>query len=112
MATSVRSKSSSGKSKRPAAMKRGPFAPGVLKQAREVARRYGYVVRYDPDDEAYAARVIELPLVVGFGDTGDEATREAQLLAVTTVAYAIEQGQEPPAPGAESPRTEQVNFRL
>jgi predicted HicB family RNase H-like nuclease len=108
MATSVTSKNFSGKHK----LRDRPFSAAVRSQARRIAARFGVVVRYEPDTEAYAARAIEMPLVAGFADTPQEATREALSLAETTVAYMIEQGEEPPPPGSESPRTEQVNVRV
>src|SRR5688572_33491903 len=111
MATSVTSKKSSAK-RDALPVPRGRFAPAVLARAKALAGRYGMVVRFDRADGAYAARVIELPLVVGFGNSPQAAAREALALAVTTVAFAIEEGRQPPAPGLDEPRTEQINFRL
>jgi predicted RNase H-like HicB family nuclease len=108
MATYGTSRKSS--EKRSAARRR--FAADVLRQARHVVDRYAFVVRLESDEDGHAARPVELPSVVGFGETAEEAVREAKALALTTVAYLLEQGQPVPPPGAESMRTEQVNFRV
>jgi hypothetical protein len=55
MATSARSKRSS------ANVKRTAFAPAVLGRARAIAPRYSYLVRFESEDEGFAARPIELP---------------------------------------------------
>lgn len=110
MATIARSKSSSAKSK-PDVQSR-PFAKEVLAKATAIVSRYAYVSRYETDDECYSATPVEMPLVTGYGETAAAAIKDATELATSNAAYALEQGKEPPPPGAEPVRTEQLNFRI
>ena len=88
----------------------GPFAPGIIAQAKRIVQQYDIVLRYE-DGEWYG-HALEYPEAMGDGKTAEKAvaaTRKALMAAVCTM---LESGQAPPAPARNSLRTEQVNVRL
>lgn len=87
-----------------------PFAPAVLKRAREIADSYQIILHFE--DGEYYGRGLELPNAMNDGRTPDECVRNTRNILTTTVAYMLEAGQTPPAPASEGKRTEQVNIRL
>ena len=88
-----------------------PFAPIVLKQARELANQYRLIL--EPNDElGFMGTSIEMPLVFGDGKTPDACVRQTREALVSAIATMIEKGEAPPAPSSEELRTEQVNIRL
>lgn len=107
---SKRSKSSSTKSRSKLPLDR-PFAPSVLRQARELAYQYRLILE-PSDDLGFMGTSIEMPLVLGDGKTPDACVRETREALVSAIATMIENGEAPPAPSSEELRTEQVNIRL
>jgi predicted RNase H-like HicB family nuclease len=84
---STRAKSS----KRSKAIDR-PFAPQILKRAKETATRYRIVVGME--DEEFFGRCLELPLVMGHGRTADKCVKNVRKALVATIAYMFEEGVE------------------
>ena len=80
----------------------------------ERARDYPILVQWSPEDRRYVAEVVDLPEVVGYGHTSDEATADAvTALAIALQTY-VERGWTPPAPQTRqstSPRAS-GQFRL
>jgi predicted RNase H-like HicB family nuclease len=102
--------STSGKSaKRSKAIDR-PFNPRVLKQAREIARRYQIVLQVE--ENGYLGRCLELPLVMGDGKTADECIANVRDAVIATVAFMLEDNNRPPTPAADQTRSVQLNIRL
>ena len=106
---SVKSKNTSAKTKRKAAIDR-PFAPDVLARATKVASRYQIVLWFA--DGEYYGRGVELPGVLGDGKTPDACMAHVRQGLIATIATMIELGESPPPPASEGARTEQVNIRF
>ena len=85
-----------------------PFAPAVLKRAREIVQHYRIVLEHDESGE-WVGGTIEIPTAFGGGKTPAECVRDTFDAVVGVVAHMLEQGQLPPE---SSSRTEQVNIRL
>ncbi len=103
MPTSVKSKSSSKAIER-------PFAPTILRRAKEIVS--GYQIILHVEDGLYFGRGLELPTAMNHGKTPDECVRATRDVLTTAVAYMLESGQTPPAAASENKRTEQINIRL
>ncbi len=88
-----------------------PFDPRDLRRAREIATTYRLVIERS-DEGNYLCSSIEMPLVMGVGETVDEAVRECIELHVTAIASMLERGERPPAAASEGKRDQQVNIRL
>lgn len=107
---SKRSKSSSTRTRSKSALDR-PFAPGVLKRAKDLAVKYRLIL--EPNHElGFMGTSIEMPLVFGDGKTPDACVKETREALVSAIATMLENGEAPPAPSSEELRTEQVNIRL
>lgn len=106
MSTSATQKKSSQNNK---AIDR-PFAPAILRRARELAAKYRLLIEKSPD--GYTAQVFEMTNILGFGTTLNKCEKETRELLTTALAFMIENGDEPPAPSTDEKRTEQVNIRL
>ena len=104
MSTSVKSKNSS-----PKRVDR-PFAPAVLRAAREIADSYQIILHFE--DGEYYGRGLEMPHVMNDGRTPDECVRKTRDILTTAIAQMLETGQTPPSPAMENKRSEQVNIRL
>ncbi len=90
-----------------------PFAPKVLAEARKIVEGYRFLVSRDEEGgDGYAGTTVEFPEIVGFADTVDACCRETFELLISTIAYMLEQGQQPPAPASARKRDQQVNIRL
>lgn len=74
-----------------------PFGPAILAQARSVAGKYRMTIWYDEEAGEYYARGVELPLLMGDGETPDECVENTREVFVTALAVLLEQGQKPPA---------------
>lgn len=88
-----------------------PFDPSILAEAEALAGQYRLVIESDPDGGGFAATVLELPNVFGWGQTVDECVTETRELLESTLAVMLEDGVAPPDPSAAR-RSEQVNIRL
>jgi predicted RNase H-like HicB family nuclease len=88
-----------------------PFAPEIVRRARGLVPLYQVIVRWDPEDECFAGRCIELPNAVGFADTESECAAEVRGNADALVSVMLERGEVPPLAG-EPERTNQINVRL
>jgi len=88
-----------------------PFAPEILRRAREIAEQYTIILQPDPD-LGYFGRGLEFPYAMDDGKTPDECVRKTREAFVAAVATMLEKGQIPPAPAVEQRRDEQVNIRL
>jgi predicted RNase H-like HicB family nuclease len=86
------------------------FDPKDLKRASEIAKRYSSVLTFD--DGSFAMRCIEMPTVVAFGDTPEEAMADYHGCLELALVYKIEEGEEIPLPTNDDQRTQQVNIRL
>lgn len=99
------------KRKRPSeAYLRRPFAPGIMKKAKEIAREYQIVVRFV--DGEYYGEGLELPGAMGDGKTPGQCVKNTREALAISVACMLEDGLIPPLPLAEQTRDEQVNIRL
>ena len=87
-----------------------PFAPAVLKRARESAQSYAIILWQE--EGQYLGTSIELPNCLGVGGNPEECVRETREIMVSALATDIERGMEPPPPAAANRRTEQINVRL
>ena len=57
-----------------------------------------FTVEYEQEDDGrWLAEVIELPGVLAYGETSDEAIAKAQALALRVLADRLEQGESAPA---------------
>ena len=109
MSTTVKSKSSSKKKAADKSIDR-PFAPEILRKAKELSDGYQIILHFE--DGRYFGRGLELPGAMEEGKTPDECVRKTRDILTTAVAYLLETGQTPPAPASEGKRTEQINIRL
>jgi hypothetical protein len=73
-----------------------PFDPAVLRRARQMAEAYQIVLRVENGE--YVGRAVELPTAMGIGRSPNACVRATRAILVTTVAYMLESGQEPPVP--------------
>lgn len=91
---------------------RRPFHPGVLKRARELARRYQIIVWQE--DDRWFGRGLEMPFTFGDGPNAQQAIADCREGLITTVASMLEQGEVPPpaATRTASSRNQQVTVRL
>ena len=103
-------RSTSGKSKENWAKIERPFAPEILKRARQLAERYRFVIHQENGE--YYGQALELPNAINDGKTPSECLENTIGIVVTTLAVMLEQGQIPPLPSSEERRDEQVNVRL
>jgi predicted RNase H-like HicB family nuclease len=88
-----------------------PFAAAVLRQAKDLARKYRLI--HEPNEDlGFMGTSIEMPLVFGDGRTPDACVHETREALVSAIATMLENGETPPAPSSEDLRTEQVNIRL
>ena len=106
MGMSARSKSS-----RKAKAVDRPFAPEIERRAGESAPLYQVIVRWDPENECFAGRRIELPNAVGFAETEAECAAEVRGNADALVCVMLERGEVPPL-AREPERTNQINVRF
>jgi predicted RNase H-like HicB family nuclease len=98
-----KSKNSSGKIDR-------PLDPALLDRAREIARHYRIVIRFEEGD--YYGESLELPGVMNDGKTPSECVENTIDILTTAIATMLERGQIPPLPASDERRDEQVNVRL
>src|SRR6476646_7068903 len=87
-----------------------PFAPAILKRARQIVEHYQVVLGYD--DGEYYGRGLELPGAMDDGKTADECVAKTREAMVSLFAYMLEEGTTPPPPASKGRRTEQVNVQL
>lgn len=88
-----------------------PFEKSIIAEAESLAVQYRLVIEQAAEDGGYAATVLEMPNVFGWGETVDGCVAETRELLVTTLAVMLEDGVVPPDPTAAR-RSEQVNVRL
>jgi predicted RNase H-like HicB family nuclease len=89
-----------------------PFAPDILRRAKELAGKFQIVVRFDEEEGEYYGRGLELPNALGDGATPDACVTSTREAMVALIAFMLERGERPPSPSGEAGRTEQVNIRL
>jgi predicted RNase H-like HicB family nuclease len=87
-----------------------PFAPEILRKARQIAESY-QIILHEEDGEFYG-RAVEMPHVMNDGATPDRCVAATRDILTTAVAYLLETGQVPPPPAGEKKRTEQINIRV
>ena len=98
--------SSKPKTKRSSRRVDRPFAPAILKQARQIAGRYRIVL--EPSEElGFIGRALELPTGFAHGATPDECVEATRKGVTAAVATMLEAGRRPPAPASRrgGPRT-------
>lgn len=88
-----------------------PVPPDIMRQAIAFADQYRFVFQLEPDG-GYIGHPLEMPLVLGSGDTIDACYRDTMEAATMAVAAVLERGEQPPAPSREGKRDQQVNIRL
>lgn len=111
MATSARSRNASAYRKNRRERLDRPFAPGVLKRAKEIVARYQVIVGLEEDGE-YFGRGLELPFAMGSGKTPTACVESTRGSMVALVAYMIESGEKPPIPASAQTRLVQLNVRV
>mgnify|MGYP006422026047 CR=1 FL=1 len=110
----------SSKSKKPsrkpggndAALTNRPFSDDLWRRAGQIADRYQFLVKHDPDEPYFYAFGVEARGAMSGGESITECEaniREAMTLWVATM---LEQGKNPPPPAADEKRTAQLNVRL
>jgi predicted RNase H-like HicB family nuclease len=87
-----------------------PFAPALLARARKIVAGYQVLLWFEDGD--WYGRGLELPTVLNDGKSPGKCVQNVQDAMVTTVAWMLEAGKQPPAPASQNLRTEQVNVRL
>ena len=100
----------SAKLKKPSRRLDDPFAPGILRRAKEIAGSYQIIIQ--AEDGEYYGRGFEMPYVMNHGKTPDECVKETREALTAAVAYLLESGKVPPPPASEQNRSEQINIRL
>jgi predicted RNase H-like HicB family nuclease len=102
---------SAGKRTQGAALDR-PFDRELLRRARQIASRYGFLVQPHPE-VGYLARGLEMPNVFADGRTVEECVRGIREALIVATATLLEMDETPPSPaGGQQERREQVNIRL
>lgn len=87
------------------------FAAANLRKAKEIASGYRFVFEPEPG-VGYLGRTVELPYVMGDGESVEACVAETIEATVAAVATLLEQGERPPSPAGEAKRDRQVNIRL
>ena len=87
-----------------------PFGKEVWNQAKQLADSYQLVMFHEED--YWHGHGMELPLVMGGGNTPDECAKDTLEALTAAVATMLERGEVPPIAATEGKRTEQVNVRL
>lgn len=87
-----------------------PFADELWQRAAAVAEGYQVILSCDAGE--WHGRGLELPHVFGEGKTASEAAANTIEGMSAAVAYLLETGQQPPAAGSESSRTEEIKVRM
>src|SRR3989442_12616887 len=80
-----------------------PFAPGILRRAREIVDGYQIVVRVE--DGAFIGRGLEYPECIGIGSTAAAAVDHTRAAVGLGHAGLLERGRTPPPPSSEGART-------
>ncbi len=88
-----------------------PFDPGILEKAREIADKYRIVLEPHPDC-GYTGTSLEMPGVMGDGQTADACVKHVREGLVVGVAYLLESGKTPPVPADEQIRNKQINISV
>lgn len=112
MATSNASRNASASTSRQKARIDRPFAPAIVRRAKEIAAGYEVVIRFDREDGEYYGRGLELPNALGDGETPAlclDATMESM---VAVVAFMLERGELPPPPASDQTKLVQLNVRI
>lgn len=86
------------------------FAPEVWQTAQQAAAEYQIILSSDAGE--WYGRGLELPHVLGGGESPDECIADTRAALAAAVAYLLEQGRVPPAPARAGRRSQQVNVRL
>ena len=87
-----------------------PLDPKHLERGRTLAARYQAVIWLENGE--YYGRGLELPWTFEDGKTADECFAKLRDAMAETVAFMLDNGQNPPAPVGEARRTAQVNIRI
>lgn len=87
-----------------------PFDPRILAKAESIANQYKVVLEFE--DGCWFGHGLEMPGVVGDGNTIQAAAADAREALITVVAYMLEEGQTPPRPARRGRRSVRVNVRL
>jgi predicted RNase H-like HicB family nuclease len=88
-----------------------PFGRAILHEAREIAEHYRIVL--EPDAECgFVGTSLEMPGVMGDGETPDACVRHVREGLVVGVAYLLESGKAPPLPADKQIRNRQINIRV
>ena len=58
--------------------------------------KYEVIIYWSAEDEVFVAEVPELPGVLAYGTTPDEATSKAEVLALRVIAERLEHGESGP----------------
>ena len=91
----------SAKSKKPAKAIDRPFEPAILARARKIAEQYQIILACE--EGHWYGRGLELPNVHGDGETVSRCVKNTREALAGWVAYLLEEGQRPPAPGGRMP---------
>ncbi len=88
-----------------------PFDAGVLRRARKIAGTYRLVFEPDPDC-GFLGRSVEMPFVMGDGQTIQSCAEQTIDALVAAIATMLEAGERPPSPATAGKRDRQVNVRM
>lgn len=87
-----------------------PFSATVWRRATEVAGKYGMLV--GASDNRFFAKCVEMPGIVVFGKTAEDAIEALHEPLTIAIASLLEADRKVPAPMVEGKRESQVNVKL
>jgi predicted RNase H-like HicB family nuclease len=88
-----------------------PFEPAIARRAAELARLYQVIIQWDPVENCFAGRAVEIPGAVGFAQTESKCLEEVRGNIKAIVGFMLERGEKPPL-SDEPERTNQINVRF
>jgi predicted RNase H-like HicB family nuclease len=80
-------------------------------EAARLAEQYSFILVKHPEG-GFLGRSVEMPGVLGHGETEAECLEETRDAVVETILVTYELGEEPPRPASEGKRDVQFNLRL
>jgi predicted RNase H-like HicB family nuclease len=80
--------------------------------AMKVVSEYRIVIESRGEGKGFGGWAVEMPLVFGSGKTEADCIAQTRLVLAETVAFMLEQGEQPPSPAADNKREVQLNIRI
>lgn len=67
-------------------------------KSKSMENRYSYLVGYDPKDDIYIARCVEMPSMIAHGDSHENAIIEVKKAVKSAIKWMKEEDEEIPIP--------------